>query len=213
MYELYVVTDEGLSNGLSHSEIAKLACEGGADVIQLRDKNMGKEEMLAAARSIRRITSLHGALFFVNDHPDIALLSEADGVHLGQSDMKLADALRTVGGMLIGISVSTLEEALAAEKGGADYIGLGPIFATSSKDDAGSAVGLETLKKIRSAVKIPIVAIGGITKANTPSIIMAGADGVAVISAVVSQKDVKGATADLKKIVDDAVIKASKVRR
>jgi len=115
--------------------------------------------------------------------------------------------------MLIGISVSTLEEALAAEKGGADYIGLGPIFATSSKDDAGSAVGLETLKKIRSAVKIPIVAIGGITKANTPSIIMAGADGVAVISAVVSQKDVKGATADLKKIVDDAVIKASKVRR
>jgi len=213
MYDLYVITDEGLSNGLSHAEIARLACEGGADVIQLRDKMMGKDEQLAAAREVRRITSLHGALFIVNDHLDVAVASEADGVHLGQSDMKLADALRTAGKeLLIGISVSTPEEALEAERGGADYVGAGPVFATSSKDDAADAIGLDGLVRIRGAVRIPIVAIGGINKGNAASVIAAGADSVSVISAVVAQKDVKAAAEELKKIVDGA-LKASKVRR
>jgi thiamine-phosphate pyrophosphorylase len=214
MYGLYVVTDEGLSDGLSHSELARLACEGGADAVQLRDKRMCKEELLAAARDIRRITSLHGALFFVNDHLDVAIASEADGVHLGQSDMCLADAIGASGKkILIGISVSSLKEAYEAERGGADYIGLGPIFATSSKDDAADAVGLGMLAEIKGSVSIPIVAIGGLTKDNIASVVAAGADGIAVISAVVSQKDVRAAANELKRIIDDASVKASKGRR
>ena len=213
MYELYVITDEGLSNGLSHAETAKLACEGGADVIQLRDKYMSRSELFAAAKEIRRITSLHDVLFFVNDHLDIAIASEADGVHLGQSDMSILYAADIAPEyMQIGISVSTPDEAAAAEKSGADYVGLGPVFGTSSKHDAGSALGLNALREVRRFIDIPIVAIGGITKDNAASVISAGADGVAVISAVVSQKDVKKATEELKKIVDDAV-RASKGRR
>ena len=213
MYSLYVITDEGLSLGLSHAELAKLACEGGADVIQLRDKKMGKEEMLAAARDIRRVTSLHNVLFFVNDHLDVAIASEADGVHLGQSDTGLSDAVRTSGGkLLIGISVSTKEEAIAAEKGGADYVGAGPIFGTMSKDDALAPIGLGALIEIKNSVKIPVVAIGGIGKKNASSVISAGADGIAVISAVVSQKDVAGAAKELKLIVNEA-LRASKARR
>ena len=208
MYGLYVITDEGLS-GMSHQEQTRLACEGGADVIQLRDKSMCREEMIAVAKDMRRITSLYDVLFFVNDHIDVALAAEADGVHLGQSDMGLAEAMRIKGNMLIGISAGSLEESLTAEKGGADYVGLGPIFSTSSKYDAGVAIGTEELKRIRVALNVPIVAIGGITADNASDIIMSGADGVAVISAVVSQKDVKKAAENMKKIVSDAV-KASK---
>ncbi|MDR0335177.1 MAG: thiamine phosphate synthase [Methanomassiliicoccaceae archaeon] len=213
MYSLYVITDEGLSLGRSHSELARLACEGGADAIQLRDKHMCKNELLAAAREVRRITSLHGALFFVNDHLDVAVASEADGVHLGQEDMRLADAVKASGrSLLIGISAATPEEALEAERGGADYVGVGPIFGTSSKDDAGEAVGTERIAAIRNVIKIPIVAIGGITKGNVTSVIAAGADGAAVISAVVSQNNVREAAAELKAIIDGAV-RASKGRR
>ena len=208
MYDLYVITDEELSLGLSHSEIAELACRGGADVIQLRDKKMSKEEMLKAAMEIRRITSLYDVLFFVNDHPDIAIASEADGVHLGQSDMNVMEAVKLNENMLVGISVGSLKEALDAEKGGADYIGFGPVFSTSSKHDAGNAVGLELLKKIRSSVKIPIVAIGGMAKHNIKDVITSGADGIAVISAVVSQEDVKKATEELKEIISSAKLRA-----
>jgi thiamine-phosphate pyrophosphorylase len=211
MYQLYVITDGELSE-VSHQEQARLACEGGADVIQLRDKTMDKDGMIIVAKDIRRITSLHNVLFFVNDHMDAALASEADGIHLGQSDMRLADALELKGKMLIGISASSAEEALAAERGGADYIGLGPIFTTSSKNDAGEAIGIEELRRIRSMVKIPIVAIGGVTMENTPGIIEAGADGIAVISAVVSQKDIRNAAEEMKGIVSGAV-RASTGRR
>ena len=206
MYGLYVITDENLSNGLSHSEVARLACEGGADVIQLRDKYMDRRELLAAARDIRRITDSYNVMFIVNDHLDIAIASEADGVHLGQEDMGLAEAFMIAGNeLLIGISVSSPEEAAKAEKGGADYIGFGPIFGTSSKLDAGPAVGLSALRDIRKVTEIPIVAIGGINEKNAPSVIEAGADGVAVISAVVSQSDIKKAAADLKAIIDAAL--------
>jgi len=211
MYELYVITDEGLSNGLSHAELAKLACEGGADAIQLRDKCMGKDEMLAIARDIRRITSLHGALFFVNDHLDIAIASEADGVHLGQSDIWQLDRGER-DGLLLGVSVSSVGEALDAVRNGADYLGVGPVFDTSSKNDAGTGIGLTALSEIRDSVNVPIVAIGGITKKNAASVIAAGADGVAVISAVVSQNDVAAAAKELKRITDGAV-RASKGRR
>jgi thiamine-phosphate pyrophosphorylase len=214
MYGLYVITDENLSDGMPHAEIARLACEGGADVIQLRGKNMNKAELLRAAKEIRKITSHHGALFFVNDHIDIAIASEADGVHLGQDDMSLENAMRiTQMTMMIGISVSTLEEARAAERGGADYIGFGPIFETSSKHDAGSAVGLKFLRLMKNSVNIPVVAIGGITKENIADVILSGADGAAVISAVVSQKDIRKAAEELKTIILNVKVKASTGRR
>ncbi|MDR0198391.1 MAG: thiamine phosphate synthase [Methanomassiliicoccaceae archaeon] len=213
-YGLYVITDEGLSNGLSHAELARLACEGGADVIQLREKRMDKGYILAAAREVRRVTSLYDVIFIVNDHPDIAAAADADGVHLGQEDMGLADAVgMKEKKLLIGISVSSPEEALEAERNGADYVGLGPIFATSSKHDAGNAVGLDAIREMRNAVNIPIVAIGGITKDNISSVIEAGADGAAVISAVVSQRDVVSAAEELKKMINESKVKASKGRR
>ncbi|MCL2786481.1 MAG: thiamine phosphate synthase [Methanomassiliicoccaceae archaeon] len=198
MYGLYVITDEGLSGGLSHQEITRFACEGGADVIQLRDKTMDKERLTRVAMEMRRITSLHGTLFFVNDHVDVALASEADGVHLGQEDTDLVEAVRTGNGMLIGISVGSADEARAAEAGGASYIGFGPIFGTGSKHDAGPATGLDELRAIKEAVSIPVVAIGGITKENAASVTAAGADGVAVISAVVSQSDITKAARELR---------------
>ena len=208
MYGLYVITDEELSNGLSHYEIAKLACEGGADAIQLRDKKMEKDEYTKVAMSIRRITSLHDVLFFVNDHFDVALAAEADGVHLGQGDVGSADITKLKEKMLVGISVGSVDEAVAAEKNGADYVGFGPIFSTRSKHDARAAVGTDELKRIRSSVMVPIVAIGGITKENAPDVITSGADGIAVISAVVSQDDVRKAAAELKNIISSAKLRA-----
>jgi len=211
MYDVYVITDEELSGGLSHYEIARLACEGGADVIQLRDKTMSDEEMIKVAREIRRITSLYGSVFIVNDRLNVALAAEADGVHLGQSDMGSRDAVKMKGDMIVGISAGNPEQAEAAEKEGADYIGFGPVFTTTSKHDARPAAGVGMLKEVRRTVNIPVVAIGGITKENAAGVITNGADGIAVISAVVSQKDIKKATEELKDIV--AKVKASAGRR
>jgi thiamine-phosphate pyrophosphorylase len=201
-YGLYVVTDEGLSRGLTHTQIARQALAGGADAIQLRDKGLAGRRLMEHARAIRRLTHKAGKLFIVNDRLDVALASGADGVHLGQEDMGLADA-RSISpkGFLIGVTVHDVREARAAEKGGADYLGLSPIFATGSKGDAGSACGLETLRKVKRAVSVPVVAIGGITFANARDVLEAGADGLAVISAVVSQPDVEAAARALKAVI------------
>ena len=202
-YGLYVVTDEALSTGLSHTEIAKRAVAGGADVIQLRDKDMEGRKLLEHARAIRYITRRAGRLFIVNDRLDIALASGADGIHLGQEDMPLADA-RSISpkGFLIGVTVHDVEEAVEAEKGGADYVGLSPVFATDSKNDAGSACGPDMLKAVKMAVSIPVVAIGGIGPGNARDVLEAGADGLAIISAVVSQPDVKAAAQHLKAMIE-----------
>jgi thiamine-phosphate pyrophosphorylase len=208
-YDLYVVTDDRLSNGLSHVEIAERAYEGGADVVQLRAKDCDDRQLLKWAKEISEISERFGAGFIVNDRLDIALASGADGVHLGQSDMSASDARElSPEGFVIGVSVGDVKEALEAEKDGASYVALSPIFDTASKDDAGAGHGLNMLKAIRSAVKIPVIAIGGINKENVESIIDAGADGVAVISAVVSQPDVSAAAKELR-----ALITASKARR
>jgi thiamine-phosphate pyrophosphorylase len=202
-YGLYVVTDESLSRGLSHTQIAERAVAGGADVIQLRDKRLEGRKLLEHARAIRKLTRKAGKLFMVNDRLDIALASGADGVHLGQEDMPLADARPLCPkGFLIGVTVHDVEEAVEAEKGGADHVGLSPIFATGSKSDAGSACGLETLRAVKEAVSIPVVAIGGIGPANARTVLEAGADGLAVISAVVSQLDVEAAARNLKAIIE-----------
>jgi thiamine-phosphate pyrophosphorylase len=201
-YGLYVVTDEGLSKGLGHTEIAERAVEGGADVIQLRDKRMEGRALMEHARAIRRLTKRAGRLFIVNDRVDVALASGADGVHLGQEDIPLRDA-RAIApeGFIIGVTVHDVAEAEEAERGGADYIGLSPIFLTGSKSDAGAACGLGTLREVKARILIPVVAIGGIGPSNAREVLEAGADGLAVISAVVSQEDVSAAARELKAII------------
>ena len=202
MFDLYVVTDESLSKGRSNVEIARLAYEGGADVVQLRMKNASFDDMLRDALAIKEIADDYGRFFFVNDTVEVALESGADGVHLGQSDMPLEEAMDIMGdNSLIGISVTTVEEAVEAEAGGAAYVGVGSIFNTSTKPDATQSLGLYAIFKIRQAVDIPIVAIGGINQGNIQSVIRAGADSAAVVSAVVSQDDVRKAAHDLRDLI------------
>ncbi len=201
-YELYVITDEGLSKGHTHAGIARMAIAGGADVIQLRDKKLSGKELLQCALEIRDISKRSGVLFIVNDRLDIALACDADGVHLGQDDMpvKIAKPLCPPG-FIIGVSAGSVEEAIQAERDGADYIGLGPVFCTASKSDAGPACGLDTIRYVKNVVSIPVVAIGGIGHANAKDVLASGADGLAVISAVVGQDDVTMAARKLKSLI------------
>jgi thiamine-phosphate pyrophosphorylase len=198
-YDLYVITDETVGRGRSHAELATQAVDGGADVIQLRDKRLPAPDLLEAATAIRKITRDSGALFIVNDHLDLALRVGADGVHLGAADIPLPEA-RSLSppGFIIGASVGSVAGALRAEAAGADYVALSPTFATGSKSDAGPGLGLSVLSAIRAAVSVPLIAIGGINAGNVADVIAAGADGVAVISAVVGEDDVTAAARDLR---------------
>ena len=203
--DLYVITDESAGAGLSHVEMAQRAVRGGADVIQVRDKTCGPRELLNICRVIRKITGKTGTLFIVNDRLDVAIACGADGVHLGQDDLR-ADAARQLAPpqFIIGISVGTLEEAFRAERDGADYVALSPVFSTGSKNDAGPGHGLEVLREIRQNVAIPVIAIGGITRENIHDVIIAGADGIAVISAVVGSPDITEAARDLKEMIRES---------
>ena len=206
--ELYVITDEEISGGLSHAEIARRALAGGADVIQLRDKACGPGDLLRIGRVIREITRQTGALFIVNDRLDIALACNADGVHLGQDDLRAGVARQIAPhGFIIGVSVGTLEEAIQAERDGADYLAISPVFPTASKYNAGPGHGLRVLQDIRRNVSIPIIAIGGINTGNVDDVIAAGADGVAVISAVVGSPDITAAARQLKELVRKSKMK------
>ena len=213
-YDLYVITDEDLSKGHTHVELARMALAGGADVIQLRDKKAGGKELLQCALEVRELTQKAGALFIVNDRLDVALACRADGVHLGQYDLPVSVARKLCPpGFIIGVSAGTVEEALQAERDGADYVGLGPVFCTTSKGDAGPACGLVTLEAIKGRINIPVVAIGGIGLDNAADVILAGADGLAVISAVVSQDDVELAARRLKALIQAALIQATLGKR
>ncbi|OPY33838.1 MAG: Thiamine-phosphate synthase [Methanomassiliicoccales archaeon PtaU1.Bin124] len=201
-YDLYIVTDSKLSHGMAHAEVAAKAVKGGADIIQLRDKNMSKRELYLTALEMRQIAKDGGASFIVNDCVEVALAAKADGVHLGQDDLPLEAARRiSPPGFIIGISVGSAAQARKAEEGGADYVALSPVFDTATKADVGPGKGLEVLREIHEVVSIPIVAIGGIDKGNVRSVLAAGADGIAVISAVVGQKDVEGAAREMKTLI------------
>jgi thiamine-phosphate pyrophosphorylase len=209
--DLYVITDENLSGGRSHAEIARLAVLGGADIIQLRDKNLSGAGLAATGREIAAITRKAGAVFVVNDRLDVAIACGADGVHLGQDDMQPATARQLAPpGFLIGVSVSTVEEAVEAEREGADYVALSPTFSTASKEDAGPGLGLDRLREIRRAIALPVIAIGGINRQNAGEVISAGADGIAVISAVVSSTDITGAARELRELVRKSKRKAGR---
>ena len=202
MFELYAVTDRKMLGDISEVEAARLCYEGGADVVQLRMKDTDGGEMLEKAKAIQEIAQQYCKFFIVNDRLDVAILAGADGVHIGQSDIPVEEARRLVGDeMIIGVSVSTVEEAVKAVEEGADYLGVGAIFNTSTKPDADQGIGLDTLMEICHAVDIPVVAIGGINKGNVTQVIRAGADGAAVVSAIMAKPDIKAAAHELKVMI------------
>jgi len=186
--------------------ISEEALRGGASSLQLRDKGsrLSDEERFELAKALQRLCKQYDALYFVNDDVDLAIRLQADGIHVGQDDMALSEVRAAVGeNMYIGISAGNVEEAMAAKAGGADCLGVGAMFATASKADAGEPIGPAGLRAIREAVGIdlPIVGIGGITLANAPEIMSAGADGVAVISAISRAESPREAAASLERIV------------
>lgn len=195
---LYVLTDRELSRGRETLVIAEAALIGGASVIQLRDKLASTRALVEEGLALRELTREHGALLIVNDRLDVALAVDADGMHVGQDDMPAKIARRLLGpDRILGVSVGTIEEGRAAIADGADYLGVGPIFATSSKADAGSPIGLALVKTLAHDYQTPLVAIGGINARNAREIIQTGAASIAVISAVVSADDVTEATREL----------------
>ena len=202
-WRLYVITDETLSNGRSHVEIARAAIAGGADVIQLRDKTASSGKLFETAVEIRKLTHRAGIAFIVNDRADIALAADADGLHVGQDDLPASSARRLIGhDKILGVSASDLAQALQAEADGADCLGVGPVFdATKTKSDAAVPLGLSLLTSIRIKCKTPIVAIGGINMGNAAGVIHAGADAIAVISAIVSAQDISEACREMNQII------------
>ena len=202
---LYAVTDRHWLNGESlYSQVEK-ALKGGATFIQLREKNLGEEEFLAEAKEIARLCKSYHVPFVINDNVEIAKKVDADGVHVGQSDMEALDVRAQLGeDKIIGVSARTVEQALLAEKHGADYLGVGAVFQTGTKTDA-REVEHSVLKEICTKVDIPVVAIGGITQDNVKELSGSGINGVAVISAIFAQKDIETATAKLKSCVEQIV--------
>lgn len=186
---LYLITDRRIS-GMGHEEMAELALRGGAKIIQLREKEMPKDEILRVALRLREKTKRLGAILIINDHVDIARDSDSDGVHIGQDDLPIEDARKIIGpDKIIGVSTHSLDEAVNAQSLGADYIGLGPIFHTETKKTA-PPLGVEIIRKVKENVNIPVVAIGGISLDNIDEVMEAGADAVAVISAISGSGDI-----------------------
>lgn len=207
-YSLYLVTDRSLSKGRSTREIVAAAVAGGVTCVQLREKHCGTREFIDEALALRSLLREHDIPLIVNDRLDVALAVEADGVHLGQSDMPIEMARKIAGSsMVIGISAESTDDALRAEQQGADYIGISPVFATPTKTDTTAPLGLGGVNKIRGLVDIPLVGIGGINRDNAASVIRAGADGIAVVSAIVAADDPTDATRMLKGLVDQALSK------
>ncbi|MDQ0481662.1 thiamine phosphate synthase [Guptibacillus hwajinpoensis] len=192
-FRLYVITGEEFHPTRGVVEVMEEAIQGGADIIQLRDKTNSKRVVLDKARKLRELTRKYDVPFIVNDHIDIALAVDADGIHLGQDDMPLHLAREIVGkDKIIGISTHRIQEAREAEQGGADYIGAGPIFPTNSKSDVVDPVTTSYLDEVVSEISIPFVAIGGIKLHNVADVVNSGANRICVISEVVGSGDVKG---------------------
>ena len=197
---LYAVTDRHWLNGRSLIEVVKESLEGGVTFLQLREKELDDESFLKEAKDLKALCREYKVPFVINDNVEIAIKTDADGVHVGQSDMEAGDVRKRLGpDKIIGVSAQTVEQAVLAEKRGADYLGVGAVFPTGSKDDADD-VSFETLKAICEAVSIPVVAIGGISKENAIKLKGSGICGVAVISAIYAAPDIKEAAYELKEV-------------
>ncbi|MDH3878101.1 MAG: thiamine phosphate synthase [Desulfobacterales bacterium] len=204
-YSLYLVTDRGLARGRSTLEIVSAAVHGGATVVQLREKDCSTRDFIEQALTIKAFLKDRGVPLMINDRLDVAQAVKADGVHLGQTDMPLKVAKKILGdSMIIGISAESQQDAVEAEKGGADYLGVSPIYATPTKSDTALPLGLEGLREIRKAVRLPLVGIGGLNRDNAAEVIRSGADGVAVVSAIVAADDPQTAADALKQIIKKA---------
>ena len=205
--KLHILTDTVLQSRFSHMEITRLAIVGGADTIQYRQKSGSTREMIEIARNMKRLCSEADVTFIVNDRLDVAIAAEADGVHLGQDDFPIPMARELLGeGRIIGGSAATLDEARKCLSEGADYVGFGPVYPTSSKDDAGPVSGIDILKQVVEIIPVPIIAIGGVGAENIPDVMRAGAHGIAVISAVCCQDDPEKATRSLYQALNKGTI-------
>lgn len=204
-FHLYVITGEQFHPDRNYLEVMEEAIQGGADIIQLREKNKSKKELLEMARELRKLTRKYNVLFIVNDHLDIALAVDADGVHVGQDDLPLVEARKILGpDKIIGISTHALEEARQAEQDGADYIGVGPVYETKSKVDVVDPVGLDYVQQVTENISIPYVAIGGIKLHNLTEVLAAGAKRICVISAIVGAEDVQRAAQEFSQQIEAA---------
>ena len=202
-YSLYLVTDRTLSLGRSTVEVVRAAIRGGVSCVQLREKGCSTREFMDEARLLKALLAGTGVPLFINDRLDVALAVGADGVHLGQNDLAIADARRLVGNrMIIGISAESVADAVRAEAEGADYIGASPVFTTPTKTDTAPPLGLSGLRAIRRAVQLPLVAIGGIDADNAAQVLRAGADGLAVVSAIVSAPCPRTAAAAIRQQIE-----------
>ncbi|TMW70417.1 thiamine phosphate synthase [Alteribacter natronophilus] len=191
-FSLYVITGEQFHPDRDMISVMEDAILGGADIIQLRDKTGSKRDVLEKARALRELTRKHNVTFIVNDHIDVALTVDADGIHLGQDDLPLEDARRIMGpDKIIGISTHHIGEARAAEAGGADYIGVGPVFPTKSKTDVVDPVTTGYVRQVAEEIRIPFVAIGGIKLHNVDEVIDAGASRICAISEIVGAMDIQ----------------------
>ncbi|MCR4786942.1 MAG: thiamine phosphate synthase [Lachnospiraceae bacterium] len=200
---LYAVTDRHWLNGRSLNEVVKESLDGGVTFVQLREKELDDETFLKEAKELQTLCGEYHVPFVINDNVDIAMKINADGVHVGQSDMEAGDVRSKLGpDKIIGVSAATVEQAVLAEKRGADYLGVGAVFPTGSKDDAVD-VSHETLKAICEAVSIPVIAIGGISQKNIHELSGSGICGVAVISAIYAADDIKKAAQELRTAAED----------
>jgi thiamine-phosphate pyrophosphorylase len=202
---VYGITAHTFSQGRSNADVVRAMIDGGIKIIQYREKRPDKShsQMLAECREIRDLTRAAGVLFIVNDYVDIALLADADGVHVGQDDLPVADVRRLIGpDKLIGLSTHSLPQAHAAQSAGPDYIGVGPIFSTQTKADASAPVGLHLLQQAIRLSSLPIVAIGGIKQHNAADVVGQGARTICLVTEIVGAKDIAGTVRKLNKIVE-----------
>lgn len=197
-YSVYLVTDRQLMTAKTVEESVEQAVLGGCTLVQLREKELDSRAFYETALRVKAVTDQYHVPLLINDRMDIALAVGAQGLHVGQEDLPVAVARKVMGGdAILGVSASTVEEAMAAQADGADYLGVGAMFATSTKVDA-DAVSMQTLKRIRAAVDLPIVVIGGINERTIPSFAGTKVDGMAVVSAIVAQPDITAAAQHLK---------------
>ncbi len=202
---LYAVTDRHWLHGRTLYEVVKESLDGGVTFLQLREKDLDEAHFLDEAKDIKTLCHAYGVPFLINDNVDIALAVDADGVHVGQSDMEAGDVRAKLGpDKIIGVSAQTVAQALQAEAHGADYLGVGAVFPTGSKADA-KEVEWDVLRDICQAVSIPVVAIGGITRENVTELAGTGICGVAVISAIYAQEDIPAAAKNLKNTVKEMI--------
>ncbi|HEY8908776.1 MAG TPA: thiamine phosphate synthase [Desulfosporosinus sp.] len=198
-YSLYLVTDRNLLRGRDLVQSIELAIQGGVTLVQLREKSVSTREFLELAIRVKEITFRYRIPLIINDRLDIALAAKADGLHVGQDDLPMAKARELFPNKIIGVSASTLAEALLAQQQGADYLGVGAIYTTSTKTDA-PEVSLDQLELIKKSVTIPVVAIGGINEKNLKQVLATGVDGVSVVSAILAKENILKAAQQLREL-------------